>query len=302
MRMRPVNRTTDMEWLDTLFQICHDADGHWPLGEHKYLGLVQGDNSNSIGIVAETDDDDAVIIGYAHLSPNRDDAGWGLELAFHPLWRSDTLLEEVVHAAMEAVRTAGGDALRLWVFRPSVAGALTNLGFNPERELRQLRCHLPLSHSSGVLENYDVRPFRPGEDDEIWIEVNNRAFAGHPENGSWTTDVLSDRMAQTWFNPEGFVMAWDGDSLAGFCWTKLHDDGVGEIYIIAADPQWQGSGLGKALVIAGLEHLHEHEGATTGMLYVDAANRKALQLYERLGFWVDHIDRSFIRFLASPTA
>ena len=92
-------------------------------------------------------------------------------------------------------------------------------------------------------------------------------------------------------------MAWQGDDLVGFCWTKVHEGGVGEIYIIAADPAWQGRGLGKALVLEGLRHLSEQEGCTIGMLYVDAANRKALQLYERLGFWVDHIDRSFIRYL-----
>ena len=297
--MRPVQRPEDLPWLDTLFQICHDADGHWPLGEHKYLGLVQGDDAASIGIVAETDDESATIIGYGHLSPNRDDTGWGLELAFHPLWRSDTFLEELVHAAIEAVRTAGGDSLRLWVFRPSVAGALTSLGFNPERELRQLRCHLPLEHESSALDTYAVRPFAAGIDDEAWIAVNNRAFAGHPENGSWTAEVLADRIAQPWFSPAGFLMAWDGDDLAGFCWTKMHADGVGEIYVIAADPDWQGTGVGKALVIAGLDHLARIDGATIGMLYVDAANRKAVQLYERLGFWVDHIDRSFIRFLAT---
>ena len=143
--MRPVQRPEDLPWLDTLFQICHDADGHWPLGEHKYLGLVQGDDAASIGIVAEADDDSATIIGYGHLSPNRDDTGWGLELAFHPLWRSDTFLEELVHAAIEAVRTAGGDSLRLWVFRPSVAGALTSLGFNPSANSASYGATYPLS-------------------------------------------------------------------------------------------------------------------------------------------------------------
>jgi len=295
--MRPVDRPGDLPRLENLFQICHDADGHWPLGEHKYLSLVRGDDSASIGIVAEADDDPGTIIGYAHLSPNRDDDGWGLELAFHPLWRSESFLEELVHAAVEAVRHQGGTSLRLWVFRPSVAGALTDLGFNAERELRQLRCHLPLDQQSKELESFDVRPFEPGVDDVEWIAVNNRAFEGHPENGAWTTEVLADRIEQPWFRSEGFLMAWHGDELVGFCWTKVHDAGVGEIYIIAADPKWQGRGLGKALVVEGLRHLTEQEDCTIGMLYVDAANRKALQLYERLGFWVDHIDRSFIRFL-----
>lgn len=296
--MRPVERPGDLAGLEELFRICHDADGHWPLGEHKYLSLFHGDSSSSIGIVVETEDDPAALIGYGHLSPNRDDSGWGLELALHPLWRSGSFMEEIVTTAVEAVRHEGGTSLRLWVFRPSVAGALTDLGFNPERELRQLRCHLPLNPQTTSLERFTMRPFVPGTDEDAWIALNNLAFDGHPENGSWTREVMADRIEQAWFDEHGFLMAWDEDQLAGFCWTKLHDDGVGEIYIIAAHPQWQGTGLGKALVVEGLRYLSAQHGCTIGMLYVDAANQKALHMYERLGFWVDHIDRSFIRYLA----
>ena len=43
--------------------------------------------------------------------------------------------------------------------------------------------------------------------------------------------------------------------LAGFCWTKVHDDEeppLGEIYVIAVDPDFVGRGLGRALTVAGL--------------------------------------------------
>jgi mycothiol synthase len=298
MRMRPVERPNDLAGLEELFQICHDADGHWPLGEHKYLSLIRSDSSSLIGIVVEADDASGTLIGYGHLSPNRDDSGWGLELAFHPLWRTGSFMEELVHAAVEAVRHEGGTSVRLWVFRPSVTGALTDLGFNPERELRQLRCHLPLEHQTASLERFTVRPFVQAVDEDAWIEVNNLAFEGHPENGSWNRQVLGNRLQQPWYDEKGFLMAWDGDDLAGFCWTKLHDGGIGEIYTIATHPQWQGLGLGKALVVEGLWYLAVEYGCKIGMLYVDAANQRALRLYEGLGFWVDHIDRSFIRHLA----
>ena len=59
------------------------------------------------------------------------------------------------------------------------------------------------------------------------------------------------------------------------------------------DPSHHGSGLGKALTIAGLQHMHER-GMEHGTLYVDAANEKARTMYEKLGFTDEHHDRAYV--------
>ena len=149
-----------------------------------------------------------------------------------------------------------------------------------------------------------VRTFRPGEDEAAWLEVNNRAFAGHPEQGDWTLATIEAREAEDWFHPAGFLLAFDADGLAGFCWTKVHLDTqpvLGEIYVIAVDPDFHGLGLGRAMTIAGLDHL-ARAGVGVGMLFVDADNAAALGLYRDLGFSIHRTDCAFVGDIAPVTS
>jgi mycothiol synthase len=175
-------------------------------------------------------------------------------------------------------------------------------GMTLTRELLQLRRSLPLGDEDVVASRgLDVRPFRPGLDDERWLEVNNRAFGWHPDQGGWTLDDLHARMAEPWFDVDGFLVhETPGGELDGFCWTKVHaetDPPMGEIYVIAVDPERAGKGLGRQLAVAGLDNLAAR-GLTLAMLYVEADNAPARALYDRLGFTTHHAKRWWTRVLS----
>jgi mycothiol synthase len=184
------------------------------------------------------------------------------------------------------------------VFKPTEGQDRTaeHAGLHRGRDLLQMRRPLPVD------EDYELetRPFVVGRDEDAWLEVNNRAFSWHPEQGGWDLDTLQAREKEPWFDPDGFLLHEIDGELAGFCWTKIHadhDPPLGEIYVIAVDPAFQRHRLGRRLVLAGLDHL-ARKGITIGMLYVDGGNAPAVHLYEKMGFTVDHVDRAYTADIA----
>src|SRR5262249_49248247 len=125
--------------------------------------------------------------------------------------------------------------------------------------------------------------------------VTNRSVRDHPEQGGWDRETLRQREKEAWFDAAGFRLYERDGRLAAFCWTKVHHDQdpvLGEIYVIGVDPDFQGLGLGRALTLAGLDHL-AGRGVTVGMLYVDADNEAGIALYSKLGFTIHRTDRAY---------
>jgi mycothiol synthase len=294
----------DIAAVSKLLEVARTVDGHAPLGEHKWLDLLAGGRAGFAGLVAWEPGHDHPV-GYAQLETGTGPATthplWALEIVVDPHHRGATpgIAEGLLAAAIEVIRAEGGGHLNFWVPKPGPAqdAIATDAGLRRGRELRQLRRALPVD---GDRRSFSVRPFRVGVDEEAWLAVNNRAFLGHEEQGNWDLEMLHNRKQQPWFDPAGLLLHERDGQLAGFCWTKVHaeeDPALGEIYVVAVDPAFQGHGLGRSLTLAGLDHLADR-GLTTAMLYVDADNAPALKLYEALGFELDHVDRAYVGDIA----
>jgi mycothiol synthase len=230
------------------------------------------------------------LVGYAQLEDTDPVEAPAAELVVHPVHRG----QGHGRALGSALLAATGKRLRVWAHGGhSAARHLAQvLGLTLFRELRQMR--RPLTGFDApepkLPEGVRVRTFRPGRDDAAWLAANAEAFAHHPEQGSLTQRDLDDRMAEPWFDPEGFFLAERAGELLGFHWTKTHaEEGLGEVYVVGVRPSAQGGGLGRALTTIGLRHLAER-GLPTAMLYVDADNTAAVTVYERLGFTTHETD------------
>ncbi len=305
MRILDIKRQMHADDIAVVHDLIRDAeraDGHRPLSDHLWLDLVDGGREGFAGLVAWEPGHEHPV-AYAQISKGHD--SFSLELVVHPHHRYEMHLigPELLEAAIREVAVTGGGHLHWWVFEPTIGHeeVAHKMGLSPGRILHQMRRPLPVSVADSTLA---TRTFQPGRDEAAWLDVNNRAFAHHPEQGGWDMATLRARMAQRWFDPEGFVIHEIGGRIAGFCWTKVDPDidpNLGEIYVIAVDPDFHGRGLGSALVVAGLDNM-SRRGITEAMLFVDAENQPAVEMYQRLGFRVTRTDRAFVGDIAPATS
>jgi mycothiol synthase len=191
------------------------------------------------------------------------------------------------------------------------------MGFKQVRTLWQMRRSLvdvPLAgpgtvdtETEEMPDGVRLRPFVVGQDEAEFLRVNNAAFDWHPEQGSWTTDQLTLRQGEPWWDPDGFLLAVEdtvdadgqkAERLLGYHWTKVHEatehqDAIGEVYVLGVDPAARGRRLGSVLTIAGLRYLRDR-GLRDVLLYVEADNEAAIRVYRELGFTHYDTDAMFV--------
>ncbi len=268
-------------------------DGTPPIAEHILLHLRYGGDKADSHLLVEKDNQ---VIGYAHLDQTDLVAGPSVELVVDPNYRSAGVGKALLSEAIKIC----GKTLRLWVHgEGEVAHNLaTSFNFEKIRTVLQMSKSLTDIQSLPAIDKkIKIRSFLPGLDSKEWLELNNKVFKDHPEQGGWQLSDLNHRLSEEWFDEKGFFIVEKNKQVIASTWTKVHGahshdhDGeashahpaIGEIYITAVDPEYAGLGIGKALTITALNYL-KYEGLKDAMLYVDFDNRAALNLYNSLGF------------------
>ncbi|MCP2248590.1 mycothiol synthase [Lentzea aerocolonigenes] len=271
-----------------LLEAAESTDGVAPVGEAVRLRMRPG-ATGSRHLLARRDGE---LAGYAHVDMLGDSGGNKIaELAVHPEHRHQGVGEALVKALPE-------ESLRMWAHggHPDAEKLAEKLGFRKVRELLRMRLRVENDLPQPELpEGITIRAFVPGKDEAAVVYVNHRAFDWHPEQGSMSIEDVRAKEEEPWFDPKGFLLAFNADErLVGFHWTKVHTPVLGEVYVVGVDPDAQGGGLGRALTLAGLQHLREQQVKEV-MLYVESDNAPAVRVYTKLGFTLWDADVQYAR-------
>jgi mycothiol synthase len=253
-------------------------DGIAPVGDQVLRELGRDDTRHLLALDGDT------VVGYLNLTPEM------AEVVVHPDFRRRGIGTELIRAGL----AEGGPQTRIWAHGdlPAARALAEQLGLVSVRELLQMRRGLAdLPNAAGT---HTVRTYAGPEDDAELLRVNNAAFSWHPEQGGWTVADIDERRGESWFDPAGLFLAFEGSTLLGFHWTKVHSDNLGEVYVVGVDPAAQGRGLGAELTLLGLHHLARRLGREAEVtLYVEGNNAAAVKTYRRLGFVVYSADIAY---------
>jgi mycothiol synthase len=263
------------------------VDGYPPFNEQTMLDLAAGRRTPLL-ILADDTAVGAAIVGQGELdlvvAPTHRGQGYGGEALRLILADAPGELTAWSHGDHPAARVLANR------FRMAAARTLLQLRVSLTREL-------PAPKVAAAAQGSVISEFRPGADDADWVTLNALVFAQHPEQGSLTGEDLAARQAEPWFDPGDFLVARDESTgaMVGYIWLKIEPGSpTGEIYVIGVHPDAAGRGLGRTLLVAGLQRLRDR-GCTAATLYVEAHNAAAVNLYRSLGFTDFTVDVQYRR-------
>jgi len=282
--------------LQQLLARCAKVDQRPPLGDHALsVRTTIEPAARAFAVV----DPSSLVVAYAQATPTSETSPtWTIDLAIDPNHRHahDPITDSALTAGLAWVRARGGRGVQWWKHEPTDSDrTIAELhGLRPERQLLEMHTQLNPTPPNPAI---TTRSFVMSVDEPALLELNNLAFAHHPDQGNWTHDSLIGRFNNPWFEPAGLLIHTDDHgTMLGFCWTKVHHrtaaPPLGEIYVLAVRPTHHGRGLGRALTKAGLASLHQRDIEHV-MLFVDGANTAACNLYQQLGFIVTATTAAF---------
>ena len=250
-----------------LIAAAKEADGVAPVGDQVLRELPHDRTRHLLAL-----DGDAVV-GYLDLAPATDEAR---------RWRSSSSIRDarrrgIGSAMVRAALAEGGDGTRIWAhgnLEPARAtAAALGLGGRSRAAADAAPADRPAAgrrFRDGVRIDTYSRPGRrrraaAGQQRRVRLASRAGRLDGRRHRRASRRAVVRPRRVCSWPFDE------QTGELLGFHWTKVHNDDLGEVYVVGVDPAAQGRGIGATLTLIGLHHLAERLSGSS------AANGDALR-------------------------
>jgi mycothiol synthase len=205
----------------------------------------------------------------------------------HPDWRGRGLAGEMLQRAMRRAAAMGARVAQINIHEDSrLQEVLEHAGFALVRRFYEYELETAaIDRAAAFAALRACRYLRPGEEAAL-TDIQNRSFAGTWGYDPNSLDTIAYRTHLPHFSYEDVIIAETDGEIAGYCWTEVDPakgGREGRICMIGVSPEHREHGLGRRLLLAGLERLAE-QGVGTIVLTVDSENQAACALYWSVGF------------------
>ncbi|MFC1918672.1 GNAT family N-acetyltransferase [Chloroflexota bacterium] len=234
------------------------------------------------------------LVGYMDVTPELTIGRVILDCWIYPEHRKKGLGTGLFGYAIHRAMGLGVKVAQVNIMRDNEAakGILVGLGFRYVRRFLELRLDMTEVRWPDIDRTAPgSRHLEYGEEDKL-ARIQNRSFAGSWGYNPNTVEQVTYHTNLSSRSPEDVVLAYDGDEVAGYCWTGVINEGEaavsgkkGRIFMLGVDPGYRGRGIGKRVLLAGLAHLRDKKTQLVE-LTVDSENEIALALYRSVGFEV----------------
>jgi mycothiol synthase len=232
------------------------------------------------------------MVGCADMRPEFNIGRIVLRWLLHPKHCRERVVAKLIDRAIGRTKELGIMTIHANITQDSrlAKQALTKMGFTFIRRFLELKLDLSktfLPEISKICPR--CRPLQPGEEERL-TQLQNRSFTGSWGYNANTVEGIIYRIHLPNCSPEDIILAFDSDKPVGYCWTRINfwknktpGGGAGRIYMLGVDPDYQGRGLGRQLLLVGLSYL-KRKGLRVVELTVDNENKVACVLYKSVGF------------------
>ncbi len=239
---------------------------------------------------------DGRVVGFEEFGNERDHYQLHADGYVHPDFKGlgvgTSLLRAVEGRAREEIKFAEADVrvfLRSSLDSKDEQGLSLhrNEGYAPIRYHWRMEIKLDAAPAAVVWpQGIELRPFIQTEYSVAVWQAQNEAFRDHWGSRDTTLEEwIHSRIDDPEYNPELWMVAWDGNEVAGFSINRYRM-GIGWIRSLGVRRPWRKKGLGLALLQHSFGEFHKRGMNTIG-LGVDASNPTgATRLYQRAGMYV----------------